>query len=1198
MPVSLDAFRSLSFQSTDPNQKIFVKGDELKNKSSFFSLRTTARANENIATVRAFVEALRLNPIYANHLNNITDITEQLIAERKPLTMRDVQQVMSRLANSVQTNIQRNEQLFDRLVANNSFSVNQVNAFRNHIVNNNIDISQLENPRGFMANYLKDSMLADMVKSFCPHKDSAQLNSFIEFLKQTTSYNQLIESVLPNPFSLNDIPPHFSENLAREVEIFADIFNNLDENFDSFPQNNFGRKIFETTLHGLKSNLLTNMEIPSFVDKTLQVLEKDFAMLDSIESKNEVLLDFSADNFTELSMLTALSKKGLPESLGHALSANPSFMAEVKQEIKNLDVRAEDFFTQFEETMLNCANTFLENNREALESIIHQFDDPTRKNPFEKEELPLYINTILRMNQFVELMINPQVSTDPIALATKFADLNSVILASIKDPSQHNDTELITKILANSLKFLLPEENLQACDKMLATIYNIHEDFTKILSDPQTPVSEINSPEHDKLVNSLGALYKIANFLKEELVAQGTNPDKVLFMGKSINTIIDDFIYLSGASSAETDFIKSLDLILQANFSKTNQAQFDKFINLYLHTSSTELFNSPPDFFVNFINQNKEELGLGALTDADLAKISTSSFIDGVNLALKHLESQIGGNIREEDIKASIEKSLKSQLTTMGQTLKQISESSKIKPEHKIIFSEIVLSSELRDIRFFEEMNYNMNSIISSLDSVLNNMAGMDNMLPKIITHITSILSQSQHAGVKFETYVPAILKSALTHCNNQENISALVKAMDSQAMSEFSDVINFALAETQTVLGGNELNSNQRTDITKGIGNLLSINIVMAHLRSVANHRVEVLEGNQNAPIDINTLYYSMRPQPDNARSFHKDMMKLVYDKFSSSTRNLIYSSEFMALTSLQGKISQAEHNILLDVGKRLKLSDSNSALFGLEKIPTAYYKNILEAAKKNPDLTPSELYTAIIGKKAPKNITEGNMARVIMREILSTVHKYTRKINPSANEDTDMFYTVALLNQNLTHNDAIKLHQGKLRLNLENLSAPPTMSGLTDYAPSTAYGLKTDFRRRDHQSVYTFESLRSGTFTQTPHKISDRDNVPTNPTFTRIISFVESMSKSEKQKAVILQCLTQAASVNFRMFAEAVGLGGVSEHGDYDTNIKETENGDVIVGIKMKPSMGLDGYLEFTVKPDGSYITTAFDFGLAKNK
>jgi hypothetical protein len=227
------------------------------------------------------------------------------------------------------------------------------------------------------------------------------------------------------------------------------------------------------------------------------------------------------------------------------------------------------------------------------------------------------------------------------------------------------------------------------------------------------------------------------------------------------------------------------------------------------------------------------------------------------------------------------------------------------------------------------------------------------------------------------------------------------------------------------------------------------------------------------------------------------------------------------------------------------------------------------------------------------PRGVTDADFGAKLYAAVFE---KYQEAVSHLPNPITDPYMLRmrlgAVSELVLSPRTILNCFQSNNGVSLADTGANAELAPLTGYGPENAYGLVTDFRRRDKRSAMTFENAQGEGHVIYPFAIADADNKPDNPDFQTIIGWARELTDGrEVQTARVLQAFSQAATGAPLLYSGLFPDAPMSEHGNYSFTAKAQPDGKVVVDIVGDPALPVEFREQFTIEPDGACKCTAFD-------
>jgi hypothetical protein len=258
-----------------------------------------------------------------------------------------------------------------------------------------------------------------------------------------------------------------------------------------------------------------------------------------------------------------------------------------------------------------------------------------------------------------------------------------------------------------------------------------------------------------------------------------------------------------------------------------------------------------------------------------------------------------------------------------------------------------------------------------------------------------------------------------------------------------------------------------------------------------------------------------------------------------------------------------------------------------------TASSAGLLEAVRANGGrpLSNEQTWEAVTGSPMPEGVTDADFGERLYEACRDHYIAAYRERYPNVPEVLAESHFDLILGNLLSPRKMLDIHtRPGAVLTLADTHTHMRMSSLSAYGPETAYGLTTDFSRRDPRSVMTFTNNQGDIYQIHPSPVPREQNTPDNTAFQDIIRHARAMTHSEAQCARVLQAFSQAGLMSARMLGTAFGVA-VSEHGEASVTAVERQDGSVAVDIVAGPSQPVNFRQQYIINTDGSHECTGFE-------
>ncbi|MDR1660703.1 MAG: hypothetical protein LBR94_10305, partial [Desulfovibrio sp.] len=305
------------------------------------------------------------------------------------------------------------------------------------------------------------------------------------------------------------------------------------------------------------------------------------------------------------------------------------------------------------------------------------------------------------------------------------------------------------------------------------------------------------------------------------------------------------------------------------------------------------------------------------------------------------------------------------------------------------------------------------------------------------------------------------------------------------------------------------------------------------------------------------------------------------------------VISPAVQALSSHEPPFGREEWNALLPIAEKAAQGPyGDIAVRWINAAGT----DLLAAQRENGGrpLRNEQIWQAVTGFPMPRGVTDDNFGERLVTAVSERYTAARRAAAPSTMPEQieGEFLRAAGMAGPRQILDIVA--RPDARLTRADVGTTLEMSSLRGYGPQTAYGLVTDFRRRNAGSHLTFENAQGNGHSIQPFHIADGENTANNPDLQAIVGWARELTHGrEVQTARVLQAFSQASTVIAKQFSALFPGNPMSEHGNYAITAREQPDGKVVVDIASDPSTPLDFRLQYTIDTDGSHECTGFEIG-----
>ena len=947
-----------------------------------------------------------------------------------------------------------------------------------------------------------------------------------------------------------------------------------------------GRPFFDGVMHIVKGGGLPETDTATFFHQC----RDEHTDLTTPESRSSALRSFLVDKQTDKIMGEFAVSNGMPKKLGENLSHLPPLKALIQKELSEIVAPpAVPTQAQIEQAIDRAGSIFLADKGETIQKILSLATlsaKDVEANPalsklttkpleggqcVSEARLLEMMNAMLYADTLLDKLLAPESGADMglINALRDFQDGTESCQHTV--PGTFGGPELMD--LSQDALLLMMISRGAKPEDMEKLLLSVNTGLRHValgmesLRDNLT-TGKLTSPNRFELLSSLpylqNAMRKMAQFAYDMVpddrkTALGITTDAGKFF-MELEEINKKSQPLSNMHQSVRDFAVSVGV-------KMNRVGYAE--NKPLATATTNAYTGPAEtpkltpLFLERAQVIATELGLTDLNVADLDPVTIGSLIQ------RALDGNELDRLTEAQARAIADGTIRDVLTGYKDTLEFIkglpteyipANAGKfiITPEEKTMLLRIIPGSTLRDPELIKAVVLESRALAQHVDKLLTpgmNATDMARFVMEMSSiHVNKIgklaLSKSVDAqrhgamsvamqltlGAKHLTPDQAGALYDLVSGNEGKLLGGAAVGMTSHGMTHKNDITNFG-AKMTGVMGTMTMLDSMRLILGRQLG--------------------------KNP--EENPFYYTEIPPRKIRAGIITDMAKV----FGLNSKDI---PGYEALTKLTPPLTDAQWGALLPMMGTIAKGIEGSFECDIILRMVAVNAPELAAARERigKDLTPAQIWEVVIGGKPPKGLTAENLGETMHRHATATLLKLgaqTSQISPESMKPVIEYN----LGQGIPFKKIVEAMKpgGKLTLADIRFGGDFGLSSLGNYTADNAYGLTTDFRRRASDkitgmpSTIRMEHPDGHGVVYTHMQISTDENTAANPLFQDIITHCRELTSSEIQFQRVMQCLSQASTVNMRMLSEMLPGQFLSEHAHANATAQKLPNGDVVVEI-----------------------------------
>lgn len=1204
MPVSLQQFFTAA-NSVGDSKSLFLQngGEAIGDTSSLHGIRkffSSAKAQENRATVTAFLNALGQSPQFRNINTEMRGMLDAKIESGKPLTAGDVKLVRDSVLYDEALTVGR------QLVDNRALPKLHATSFAQFAVVRNMDLSTPGGQKEAVQTYLYEKVISQHVNRLAQLPElkerSAVMSTALTLLNQPlTGANGFFANHLRADMDAHGtdgafvrLCSAFHDANAETIDILSSL---KDDMVGLLPQLPNGKDMIATLKEAL----------PTLGRDNLQGLAMSFAtnmptLATPAERQDAVRGFMLRDAVRAGGVRQAMTLAGLPENFTSAIGNNPAVIKHCNALLNdNPGPGVYPCQERVAEVMDIAVRGFVEDNLPLLREFALMAQDPPGdlNPPVTAETMPRYINTMLAGDVMVEQLLNDSVPMDA-AFLERIAEHAEALNSAAHSFRGDYGADDIAAVLRNSVSMLLarrgvtpdmlPDLMQKAVDKFgplsnqFATLNGaiqrglggarglefLKESMTQFRSLEGHARALISLMSREQKVD-LGIAVPGGDPQSEEVQRQdgellsGFLESKFEVFGdaQQIPVTLREFARAHGLD------IPRLSNAQQNALSKANRATFNDVMDEFVPEHNAVVETNTEEFRAVFDAANQG----GALAGLQPDAINPRTFGMGQTLApLLTQANAEGRGLDATELRRLAGDAMKAELLKLKNTLDAVDAlpAERFSPADKGVMKNIAQRYGVRDAEAI--------GVVFTAAKALPTQTG-----------VVRLAKLDETPG----RFTQAVMDMSEQFCTFHQQYAQLPGAEDLLPMlcdfilegatpAQLANVSENMQSGTAHKLAGACLHIAGHPKAPNDTSPLMGATQIMNNLRLNAEYRLG--HNPQLDPMYFTNEIAHLCEMPGDADSPLGRLGRFAPGVVTPFDVQMNRHAE---------QLTRQQWEQLRGVHTQLAQTAQGGQDFLLPYWVEASARDLLAAleANRGKPLSNQQIWDAMVGGSMPKGVRAEHFGADLLRYVS---HVYTGLIRAVAPNMPQPVMEAALMNNSslgLPPKQLIALTRPHARLSLSDISLRTNMGSLNGINEETAYGLVTDFRRRGKNTVMQFEDRNGNGFATSPFDIPDDENTPLHPHFTEIIGRVRGMTHSEGQLARVMQCFSQAPLILPRVLSTCFPGVEFSEHGNFSVSAKEQQDGAVIVRISSDPALPLTLGMQIRVNTDGSHSFERLD-------
>lgn len=1226
MPIDMNVFIQQANATAD-DTRFYVKDENITQQSNLTGLKKLsifARRAENNSAAKSFLTALSNDNRYADYLAQVRAPLDALISAHKPLTAGVVCETMQ--------NLQLAENLAKAINAGMNFArENKIpqghgTSFGQFAVARGLPLETAEDCQKAIKEYLLEQVIPknEIHLTKLPDTGSERRNCATEkilrsvaapLMGQNGFFAKQIDALFEAgyaAFSFENLIHSFHTGNLPVLEQLNAFSEDLVANIANSQHPEYTLKLFSEAAGAVPENDLSSLLIHSF---------ETGISLDSPESRANCITHYMVERQGTSAAENVMTAHDLPKEFASAIGHNPEVAAKARELLAEnpgaghvpTQARVADALAQAAEELTKKYETQLQEFKGMAENPICDL-----KPTLSVATMPRYINCLLTGERLFEPLLADGIALDETFIGdlAKHAEAMNSATHSVKGDFGADD---INQVAQNSVRILLAKHNVNP-QQYLEVMNRIENKFGKLASD----LVVLNNACTRNLLGGNGfaflskgmTMYRALESYAKALVSmlnhdqkvelhladtQGLAPGNFLETQEREGRLLEEYLEknfqresdLKSISSALRDFAEHSGLRMPA-LAEEDRARFERAEENVLSRENELLANAVHAEYIPSTgrlieNRTDAFISLFAaialkydLTGIDAGKLDLTAFTESVRSALNRTVSgatEENRPVAADDLHRAVHDAVTDELVKLKGVLDGIDAAEGFTAEEKAIIKDTVQETGLRD---------------TAAVLALANKARENDFSLSLVNAAFPAADADQIAETSLgmmEKYLDVRGKLPENFAGSEDAMAFMlgfamknVKLTNAQALALFEN-LNGSLAQNVAST------FNWAADLCEGSPQKMALMIGTPQMMSLLRMLAEV-KAKGNA--DIESMFFS--GSIDGAHQISggfNGMMNALRKRLGLK----IISDSHIALSDHVPPYGREEWGVLDALIQRLEPTVKNPGeQIILPNLISNAGTKILHAVDKNGEIQTKDLWRALVGSKCPSHVNDENFFETAYAVLYGNYAKQYKKACPNVKEYFVRQMFMSTLKLGFSAEKLIELAKPGASISLGDISYCMDMSSLRGYTEENAFGLVTDFSRKNSQTTLSFQNAQGNSYSLKPFHISEDKNNANHPEFIRIMDMVKSMTHSDAQFRRVMQAYSQASLIAPRTFSQVFPGVQYSEHGNFQISAREQADGSVLVDIRTDDKQPLLMHEQFKIKTDGSHTCTVFNMSRPK--
>ncbi|SFL29280.1 hypothetical protein SAMN05421830_101408 [Desulfomicrobium norvegicum] len=423
MALSIDNFfRQTEVGATQSDQKVYVRQDEKLAKTSAFSIfQGHARARENDKTAKAFLGAIRRDPVYSKYIDIAKEVLDANRQEGKPLRTRHIamvrEQVDRQLSLDLGQAIAFGQQLAKEGVIPDGFGTSFGQFCMTHALGGQA-VNGEALPGELLRDFLQTEVVGQHVAKLCRDRGMGDVAVPVAAILSgaglvSEGMNRAFEDPDMDARALRftDVMGVLEGTLSKALNVLQDLQNGkgLLEEFrgrEDMPQR------LQTMIQAVDSHAISRDELGTFYIS----LDMEHQDVRTPAGQSEAVRSFQVNTLGASVCEKLLAEQGLPTNLGSPLAHHPDVQSEARKALDILvpapTIPSEE---QAKTALEGALRAFMGKNLPAVREFVAMSANPPaelKPKALSPETLPRFINVLLEEGGMLDPLLGGDMPPD------------------------------------------------------------------------------------------------------------------------------------------------------------------------------------------------------------------------------------------------------------------------------------------------------------------------------------------------------------------------------------------------------------------------------------------------------------------------------------------------------------------------------------------------------------------------------------------------------------------------------------------------------------------------------------------------------------------------------------------------------------------------------------------------------------------